>query len=81
MSIPKHELDKSTPLDTKKGISNFGSEETYFKLLEQYEGISLIKDLEGCAKAVNEKDYNEVKERIHSIKGNLNKPNNLHYFI
>lgn len=69
MSIPKFELDKSTPLDTKTAIGYFGSEESYFRLMEQYEQISLLSDLEGCAKAVEEKDYHEVKERIHSIKG------------
>lgn len=69
MSIPKFELDKKTPLDTKTAIGYFGSEESYFRLMEQYEQISLLSDLQGWAKAVEEKDYHEVKERIHSIKG------------
>lgn len=69
MSIPKFELNKATPLDTKTASSFFGSESTYFNLLEKYEDISLLKDLTGCAKAVEELDYKEVKERIHSMKG------------
>lgn len=67
--IINHQLNKETPLDTKGAINFFGSEETYFNLLEQYEGISLLKDMENCAKAVEDKNYQEVKERIHSIKG------------
>ena len=47
MSIPRFELDKATPLDTEKAISYFGSEDTYYRLMEQYEEISLISDLEG----------------------------------
>ena len=69
MSIPKFELDKATPLDTKTASGFFGSESTYFGLLEKYEDISLLKDLTGWAKAVEELDYKEVKERIHSMKG------------
>ena len=69
MSIPKFELDKSTPLDTKTATSFFGSETTYFGLLEQYEDVSLLKDLQQWADAVEALNYKEVKERIHSIKG------------
>ena len=62
-------FDKTTPIDTKLGISFFGNEDNYYKLLEQYEGISLLNDLVTWAKAVEDKDYHEVKQRIHSIKG------------
>jgi HPt (histidine-containing phosphotransfer) domain-containing protein len=69
MSIPRFELDISIPLDTKKAISYFGSEDTYYRLLQQYEDVSLLNDLKELAKAVNDNNYKEVKERIHSIKG------------
>lgn len=69
MSIPRFELDKATPLDTKTAIGFFGSADSYYGLLERYEEVSMINDLKGCAKAVNELDYKEVKERIHSMKG------------
>lgn len=69
MSIPKFELDKATPLDYKTATNFFGSEDSYFGLLERYEEVSMMKDIEGLTKAVNENDYKEVKERIHSMKG------------
>jgi HPt (histidine-containing phosphotransfer) domain-containing protein len=69
MSIPRFELDKAQPIDPEKAISFFGSEDTFYRLLVQYEDVSLIQDLIILKKAVDDKDYEEVKERIHSIKG------------
>lgn len=69
MSIPKYELNKSTPLDSKTASGFFGSEDSYFGLLERYEEVSLLSDLKTLAKAVDDLDYLEVRNRIHSIKG------------
>ena len=44
-------------------------EDTFYFMLEQFEDLTLMKNLEEMAKAVNDFNYSAMKEAAHSLKG------------
>ena len=64
------DLSLKFPLDPQKSIESLGgSESIYYNMLSKFEPMSLISGLEDMAKAVNDKDWAQVKGKAHSLKG------------
>ena len=64
------DIDISTPIDTKKAIEGLGGDPfMFYTMLAKFEDMSLTKQMQECAKAVDELDYLEMKNAAHSLKG------------
>jgi HPt (histidine-containing phosphotransfer) domain-containing protein len=61
-------LDIATPMDYKEQIKNLGDAKIYFKILERFEGMSLIQETKELVQWVNDKNYHEIKESVHKLK-------------
>lgn len=66
--MKKYDLDMSTPLDIVYGEKTFGSKEAYFRILKWFDSIFLAA-LSALKDAVNSKNFKQIKEEVHSIKG------------
>lgn len=63
-------LDITTPLDIKAGVETFGGEEKlYYMMLKKFEDMTVEKYVTQVNKAVEEEDWENVKEGAHAIKG------------
>ena len=64
------DIDISVPIDIKKAIEGLGGEPfMFYTMLAKFEDMSLIKQMSECAKAVDERDFLEMKNAAHSLKG------------
>jgi HPt (histidine-containing phosphotransfer) domain-containing protein len=66
---PAEGVSLDTPMDHEWGAANLGSADNFFNLVSKYEGMALISDLEKAAKAMDEENWLELRNAIHSIKG------------
>ena len=64
------ELSPDTPIDIKRAIDRLGNEEKiFYKMLGKLENLSLTPTMTDIAKAINERDFNEYKTKVHGLKG------------
>lgn len=64
------DIDISTPIDVKKAIEQLGGMPMmFYMMLEKFEDMTLMKELQNCARDYEAKDYYWLKEHAHSIKG------------
>jgi len=59
-----------SPIDTSKPIHDLGGNAIlYYQMLERLESMSLNKNMQRIAQAVNERDWDVMKANAHSLKG------------
>ena len=64
------ELSPDKPIDIKRAIERLGNEEKiFYKMLGKLEKLSLTPSMTDIAKAINERDFNEYKTKVHGLKG------------
>ena len=64
------DIDISTPIDVKKAIEQLGGMPMmFYMMLEKFEDMTLMSEMEKLAKAYDDKDFYWMKEHAHSIKG------------
>ena len=63
-------LDISKPINVEFGLNSFaGNKEVFYTMLSDFEPMSLDKSLEQMATAVDKRDYCQLMNIAHSIKG------------
>jgi HPt (histidine-containing phosphotransfer) domain-containing protein len=70
IGIKYQDLLTDSPIDTSKPINDLGGNAIlYYQMLERLESMSLNKNMQRIAQAVNEKDWDVMKANAHSLKG------------
>ena len=65
-TIKVKNFDITTPLDFDQGMECFGGQsKMYFKMITQFEDISLNKCMKDITKHYEEKNHKEYKESAH----------------
>jgi len=64
------DMDVSFPIDVKKATETLGgSSDMFYMMLDKFEDMSLIDSMTRIAKDVEIKDFKEMKNDAHSLKG------------
>ena len=64
-----YDFDKSTPLDLKQWIQNYGSKEIYFGLLPKFEDNGFLEHMFYLAYWVQVGNFLVMKDKAHAVKG------------
>lgn len=65
-----HDFSLDLPIDVKKAIEALGGEQKiFYSMLAKIESMSLNPSMVQMAAALDEKDYEQVKNKAHSLKG------------
>jgi hypothetical protein len=59
--VRRYEVNLDNPVDTDQAIKNFGSIDLFYSLLAKYENITLIKDVKDLATAIEDLNYEEIR--------------------
>ena len=64
------DLDTSTPIDVNAAVKNLGGNiDMFYMMLPKFEDMGVNEGVKVINKAVNEKDWLNMKEGAHTIKG------------
>lgn len=62
-------MDITKILDVEQSIKNLGMADLYYMVLPKFEDMVLTKYMKPLAEAYTNKDWVELKENAHAIKG------------
>lgn len=64
------ELKIDTPIDLKKAVETLGGQKSiFFKMIDKIESSTLNPNLKDLATAYDKKDYPQMKNKAHALKG------------
>lgn len=64
------DLKTETPIDLKKAVEILGGQKSiFFKMIAKIESSTLVPTLKDLAIAYDKKDYPQIKNKAHALKG------------
>jgi HPt (histidine-containing phosphotransfer) domain-containing protein len=57
------------PIDLITGSTNVGGEDLFYLIMDEFEDMTLMKNLTNMKEDVENKDYKKLREEAHSLKG------------